>query len=467
MSSHVHLAACRPDELAFEDPSAESMVRGAFTRDLVKLLYQEKDLTKVTYSALVNLLPPLEHQHPQCNGKNRGRFLFNRIAGAQLTTFKLSNHSGRYSAEAGDIHGVVKGTLFAIHACRSITSVDPEIGILEADFVSAHSCTLRRRRDDTEFQIPSGAKASVLNWRQKENVLRVFIHQPRDVVKSLKNVFSLVNSSDSADLVIRHTRGGTLQLERLDPVISRYARVLDYIRPNSCLSDILRGVSHFHFHLSRRNSANPLKQEVEVVLHRLSQCNPEQISEEAIYMPDGDIGMPLALDRENIVFIPRETTTAYNNNRVFFGLTVKNNSGRKLFPYLLNFDPSDYSIQVRSSYLHGATTCYTDLIPQSWYHPPAETMDAPLSPRHRNSRAYELKVGYGVAGVEAFEFSLADGLNSDVTFLKLFVSTVYVDMTVIEQSSPFLNHRGGKKVKPPTVDVWDAWTYVFKTTRHG
>jgi len=42
MSSHVQLAACRPDELAFEDPSTESMVRGAFTRDLVKLLYQEK-----------------------------------------------------------------------------------------------------------------------------------------------------------------------------------------------------------------------------------------------------------------------------------------------------------------------------------------------------------------------------------------------------------------------------------------
>jgi len=201
-------------------------------------------------------------------------------------------------------------------------------------------------------------------------------------------------------------------------------------------------------------------------MHRLSQCNPEQISEEAIYMPDGICNVSLIPNRdsENTVFIPSKGTTT---QRVFYGLTVKNNSGRKLFPYLLNFDPSDYSIQVRSSYLYGATTCYTDLIPQSWYHPPAETMDAPLPPRHRDSKAFELKVGYGAAGVEAFEFSLADGLNSDVTFLKLFVSTVYVDMMVLEQSSPFLNPRGGKKVKPPTVDVWDAWTYVLKTTRHG
>jgi len=100
---------------------------------------------------------------------------------------------------------------------------------------------------------------------------------------------------------------------------------------------------------------------------------------------------------------------------------------------------------------------------QSWYHPPAETMEAPLLPRHTYSRG-ELNVGYGEAGVEAFEFSLADGLSADVTFLKLFVSTVYVDMTALEQSSPFFAVRGGKKKKPPSVDIWDTWTYVVKTT---
>ena len=114
--------------------------------------------------------------------------------------------------------------------------------------------------------------------------------------------------------------------------------------------------------------------------------------------------------------------------------------------------------------MHGVTMCYTDPATQSWYHPPAKTMEAPLLPRRRNSRG-ELKVGYGVAGVEAFEFSLADGPNADVAFLKLFVSTVYVDMTLLEQSSPFFTVRGGKKTKLPSVDVWDAWTYVVETKR--
>jgi hypothetical protein len=93
-------------------------------------------------------------------------------------------------------------------------------------------------------------------------------------------------------------------------------------------------------------------------------------------------------------------------------------------------------------------------------------MEAPLLPRRTDSRG-ELNVGYGEAGVEAFEFSLADGLNADVTFLKLFVSTVYVDMTTLEQSTPFFTVRGGEKKKPPSVDIWDAWTYVVRTKRQG
>jgi hypothetical protein len=374
MSSHVHLAACRHDELAFEDPSAENMVRGAFTRDLVKILYQEKDLTNVTYSALLHLLPALEHQHPQCSGKNKGRILFQGLTGTHPTTFRLFIQRGKYFAEAGDVHGVVKGTLFAIHACRNIMPTDPEIGILEADVVFAQSCTLGRRRGDKAFQIPSGARASVLNWRHREPVLKVFIQHPRVPVQST-NAFFLVKSADRADLVIRHTGDGTLQLERSDPVVSKYARVLHNIRLQLSLSNLLQSVSHFHFHLYRRNSANPLKQEVEVVLHRLTHSNPEQILGEAIYMPDGGASILLSIDRENTVWIPAGATS---DSGVFYGLTMRNNSGRKLFPYLMCFDPSDYSIQVRLTCLH--RSCYvlwliillslgTTLQPKQWKRP--------------------------------------------------------------------------------------------------
>jgi hypothetical protein len=268
---------------------------------------------------------------------NRPHGMFGEVADRPILC-GLSNHRGTYHAEMGDIHGVVPGTQFAIHTLGDINS---EIGILEADRVFAHSCVLRRRSVE-EFDIPPGARALLLNWRPDANILKVFLNSPDDDVKSIEHIFSLVDSSESADLVISHSHGGTLQYERLDPIISKYAQFLDDIPPQPSLSEVLKGVSHFNFHLSLGNTRQPSKKLIEVVLHRLTQINPDQISAEAIYMPDGDIGMPLAVDRENIVFAASEV------HDLFYGLSVRNHSGRHLFPYLVYFDPSDYSIQVKS-----------------------------------------------------------------------------------------------------------------------
>ena len=360
MSSHVLFAACQIDEFAHEDSSGDNVFQGAFTRVLVQILNQENDLTKITNLALINLLPPLEHQHPQCNGKNRDRILFNGLAGTHPTTFRLSRRGETYFAEAGDVHGVVEGTLFAIHACHNISDIDRRIGILEADVVYTQSCRLRWPREDIRVQIPPNPRVSVLDWRHREPVLKVFIQNPHITVQPT-NAFSLVDSPDSADLVLCHPSETTWQFERLDPIISKYAPVLNNVRLKSGLPDTLQGISLFNFRLYRNNNKNPLNQKVEVVLHRLMHSNPDQHAEEAIYMPDGRAGMPLALDPKNTVFITAEAMIDYNSDGVFYGLTIKNNSGRKLFPYLMKFDPSDYSIQVRSLHLHGHVHCADSL----------------------------------------------------------------------------------------------------------
>lgn len=119
---------------------------------------------------------------------------------------------------------MVQGTPFAIHALGDITSLNSKISILEADSVSADWCTLRQRSTDVEFATPQGARALMLHWRPAADVLKVFIEPPRDDVQCVKHVFSLVNFSESADLVIRQARGGTLRFERLDPITSKYAQ---------------------------------------------------------------------------------------------------------------------------------------------------------------------------------------------------------------------------------------------------
>ena len=91
-------------------------------------------------------------------------------------------------------------------------------------------------------------------------------------------------------------------------------------------------------------------------------------------------------------------------------------------------------------------------------------MSAPLAARHQDGKPSELRVGYGAAGVEALQFSLANGVTSDTGFFKLFVSTTYVDMTVLRQQSPFTHATRGPAMKmPPGEGIWDAWTYPLTT----
>jgi len=90
-------------------------------------------------------------------------------------------------------------------------------------------------------------------------------------------------------------------------------------------------------------------------------------------------------------------------------------------------------------------------------------MAAPLAARHEDGRPSELPVGYGSAGGEALQFSLPAGVTADIGFMKLFVSTTYVNMTALEQESPFHAARGTKRAKSPSIDIWDTWTYVLRT----
>jgi hypothetical protein len=91
-------------------------------------------------------------------------------------------------------------------------------------------------------------------------------------------------------------------------------------------------------------------------------------------------------------------------------------------------------------------------------------MAAPLPAQQNDNRPSELQVGYGQADVEAFQFTLPNGIPAEVGFLRLFVSTTYVDMSVLEQQSPLVACGVAMK-KPPAMDIWDAWTYVLKTVR--
>src|ERR1700733_1453987 len=127
-----------------------------------------------------------------------------------------------------------------------------------------------------------------INWPNKQIELRVVIQPSSEEVQSIENVFTRVNSSDGADLVVRRIDSATFQFKRLDPLISKWAQSID-VTPKLGLPEVLQEVSHFNFHLYRHNNANFLQHEVEVVLHRLTHIVD---SDEEMYVRDGEFDMP-------------------------------------------------------------------------------------------------------------------------------------------------------------------------------
>ncbi|EPS97164.1 hypothetical protein FOMPIDRAFT_1084745, partial [Fomitopsis schrenkii] len=91
--------------------------------------------------------------------------------------------------------------------------------------------------------------------------------------------------------------------------------------------------------------------------------------------------------------------------QALYGLKIVNDSGFDLFPYLFYFDPEDYSIA-------------------TWYKPECPSSAPPL-------HAYKsLTTNYGPreTGKELVQLSLPPGRDLDTGFVRLFVSTSYVDM---------------------------------------
>ena len=88
-------------------------------------------------------------------------------------------------------------------------------------------------------------------------------------------------------------------------------------------------------------------------------------------------------------------------------------------------------------------------------------MSAPL-PAPRNGTPTSIRIGYGSIGECPFEFIVPEGKESDTGYLKLVLSTKYVDLHEwVAQPSPFkvednVDNRSGQQMNRSEIDVWDA-----------
>lgn len=69
-----------------------------------------------------------------------------------------------------------------------------------------------------------------------------------------------------------------------------------------------------------------------------------------------------------------------------------------------------------------------------------------------------MTIGFGDGGGTAFEYYIPDGRGVDVGFLKCFFSTVPVDLSKVQQDTPFNSSRALKQTMVRIPRTWDCIT---------
>ncbi|KAJ6459838.1 caspase domain-containing protein [Mycena sanguinolenta] len=444
MQSHVLLAACRENQIAFEVEVGD-LYRGRFSESLVRTLLrlQATSLGRTTYMDLLDHVGNWNDQDPQVEGEYKTRVLFNGtyppIPGKSLpiTPIELEGVLGAFKIKIGSVKGVVAGTEFLVKDANSNT-----LCYLRAHLVSLdHSILVAKDENRPLRNILPGShlQATVSDWKHSEMMLKVFVGPDVDastafpdqrhdaaLVKSLPTprAFVQVNSSGAADVKLTQGEGNSLVIERLNDVFKENSLPITEfsLRPEeySRLPIIMDSIAHFNYFLHRRNGGDPIL-DVRLEMHDLRNVSADLFS--------------------------NRVAQVKHNEATEYCFTIRNASRHALFAYLFFFDPAEYTIE-------------------AWYTPPTTHV---LLPASLHGETTKLPIGHGYGG-NSFEFGLPEGKDIDTGFLKLFVSTEYLDMKWIAQNSPFhpdFNSSGRFIVKRTTEarHVWDAFRYVITLTR--
>ncbi|KAJ7493816.1 caspase domain-containing protein [Mycena latifolia] len=437
-ASHVLLAACREDETAREISYPNMAVHGRFTHYLISQLRSVK-LETTTYAELVNLLPKWSGQTPHCGGERRNRLVFDgNYPATGRRTFPLAvNASDPYRVEMGSVEGVIPGTVFTVHALDNTI-----LGTLVACVVYINYSTLAPEHEHP-LVISLPARVVVKDWKNPALILHVYT--PPDFPDNLKaNLFPAHASNTSyahkyveapecggadTDIALR-ADGDQIVVEHLTSTLFEVARETRFAhRGNTAhLPTIVDGIAHFSYFLERHGPI-PVAG-VALEMHRLAGKSPGRY-------PDRQYGRDGNLVEKDEVRCALEPGTKY-------GFTIRNHGTEDLFPYLFSFDPEDYTIN-------------------NWYSPAGIHMLAPLK---RNGGA----VTIGMGGEAAFEFALPPGKRTSSVFLKLFVTTTFVDLGWIKQLSPFApEYEGTDRLtmmaeQLSKIPKWDAFRVVLTMT---
>ncbi|KAF8598118.1 hypothetical protein BDV93DRAFT_609999 [Ceratobasidium sp. AG-I] len=504
--THILLAACPSDKTAQEglvtDQAGNTTVRGLFTFHVLRAL-RACNLSTTSYSGLMDRVAEsmsiytthnrgqVNFQTPQCEGSNRGRILFQTefaLTKGMLRVLR-SDTRGEFLVKAGNATGVTVGTVFDIYSADMAPDSDPAVQLV-ATQVRSTEATLSATKHGQAIEIPGEAYAKVAKSNDYFIAVRVLVvDRPRfdpiweevfDKLDSLPIQVTWTRPDEPSDLTIKPTRtGASLQSQ---PSALEATKLLETEQGVGALAetleDILAGIAHFNFHLRRQNHAHPLRDKVGIQLFELEISSSSSPFELPIYGPKTNT---VDLFSESIA--TGSTVELREDPEKRYGLMLTNNSGMDLFPYVLYYDPQDYSIT--SIYTSIGSTKPDDIEPENTtpvnttHESTRDDSTTPGDTAHNNTAPDStaspplsssmmgvagppgfggMFIGYGSNG-DPLQMKVPDGYTQDLGYFVLLVSRQWVDIEHITQDSPFMEPRKGEnKEGEVNLELWDTVT---------
>jgi hypothetical protein len=456
LDTHILLAACQDTELAQEIPNVDPETdeigdppsSGVFTTALLREL-RKADLAYTSYTTLIrNLLAShrdfrprfsqkSERQTFQCEGRNQDRLLFSVQFSISKGKISLMHTQDKavYRVRVGNAQGIVPGTEFGVFTDRMDTKAPP-LALLVARDVGPTMSQLYSMEPNNPLDIPGGAYATIIKYNDHSSGVRVWVDEEVRKNEFWQHILSNLHplpifwanptSSGPHDLEMRLSgedvkiKGGHLTPGELGTTHT-LRRSYDPKR----LVEMLSAIVYFNYHLKVKNNEAPLREELEIKLHELTEKSSSWGS--IIYERRGDDLFGDRVSSGAVTFLRPDPDKA-------FGLELINKSKEDLYPYILYYDFEDYSV----SCLYG---------------PPGRSVKPPLP------AGKTLTIGYGSAGAQPFQVDFTNPKSEkEYGAFILLVAGEWIDIDYLQQESPFadipLSARGERRGRHDSV-VWD------------
>ncbi|KAE9391513.1 hypothetical protein BT96DRAFT_1024042 [Gymnopus androsaceus JB14] len=400
--SHVLLAACAKDQVAWTMPRSESEEPGEngsiFTTFLLSILNDKllrtnrgqltQNLSEITQRLLVGCFNGLVFEPFQ----DERRFETTRLSDREL------------KVHAGHIHAVAHDTEFALF--RGVQSKDEELRRnlrpSSSRPISAISCFIdlpRRFGVDKSVSlyasIVSQGSGHALKTCASSEALSILQTQTRS-----RRDWNLVSPDSKPDIIIEPDNSG-LKITRRDRFLrDSAAEVLRVPRSGiPAFQEHFDQIALFNFHLSHEPVGSPRH-----------YCHGVELNigefQDAAY---GENRMKVL---EAASFCPRTLNEVSGNEEIKvdsrrkYGVVIKNNTLKSLFFYVVFFDPYDYSVTV-------------------WYHPVNEKACV--------RKDGTLQLGQSSEHAEMLEFELVEDRKQDIGFMKVYISPNYTSLHSLNQ----------------------------------